>query len=62
MTQMTSELALLIALSVTTAGMALIAFGVVVSGLFFPGVYLLAIGLLATAAGGLARWLGPRAS
>jgi hypothetical protein len=39
--------------------MALVAFGVVVSAWFFPGVYLLAIGLLATAAAGLFRWVGP---
>ena len=62
MTQRTAELALLVALGVTTVGMALITFGVVASGLFFPGVYLLAIGLLATAVAGLLRWLGPRAS
>lgn len=62
MTTRTADLVLLIALIVTTLGMALITFGVVVSTLFFPGVYLLAIGLLAAGAGGLLRWLGPRPS
>jgi hypothetical protein len=59
MTQRTAELALLIGLVVATLGMALVAFGVVVSAMFFPGVYLLAIGLLASAAAGLFRWVGP---
>lgn len=58
MTQRTVELALLIGLVVATLGMALVAFGVVASAWFFPGVYLLAIGLLATTAAGLLRWVG----
>jgi hypothetical protein len=62
MTTRTADLVLLIALIVTTLGMALITFGVVASTLFFPGVYLLAIGLLGVGAGGLFRWLGPRPS
>ena len=52
------ELILLGGLMVATLGMALVVFGVVVSALFFPGVYLLAFGLLATAVGGLLRVAG----
>jgi len=37
----------------------LIAFGVVVTGLFFAGVYLLAIGMVATAAGAVLRLFNP---
>ena len=62
MTNRNLELTILIALIVTTLGMALITFGIVVAALFFPGVYLLAIGLLATAAAGSMRWLRPRAA
>jgi hypothetical protein len=53
------ELILLAGLAVMTLGMALVAFGVVATGLFFPGVYLLAIGLIATAAGAVVRLVMP---
>jgi hypothetical protein len=62
MTNRMIELAMLAALAVTTIGMALITFGVAVAFLFFPGVYLLAAGLLATAVTGLLKWLRPRAA
>jgi hypothetical protein len=55
-----AELVLLAGLAVMTLGMALVAFGVVATGLFFPGVYLLAIGLIATAGGAAARLVTPR--
>lgn len=58
MTNERAELILLAALIVTTVGMALITFGVVVPTLFFPGVYLLAFGLIATGAGALLRLFG----
>ena len=57
-----AELILLVGLAVMTLGMALVAFGVVVTGLFFPGVYLLAFGLIATAAGAVLRLVTPRSS
>jgi hypothetical protein len=43
---------------IITIGMALIAFGVVVSGLFFAGVYMLAIGMVTTATGAILRLFG----
>ena len=46
-------------LALVTLGMALVAFGVVATGLFFPGVYLLGIGLLTAAAGALLHVFGP---
>lgn len=52
------EMILLGGLMVATLGMALVVFGVVVSALFFPGVYLLAFGLLATAVGAILRVAG----
>jgi hypothetical protein len=52
------QLILLGGLAVATLGMALVVFGVVVSGLFFPGVYLLALGLVATAVGAMLRAAG----
>ena len=55
-----AELVLLAGLAVMTLGMALVAFGVVATGLFFPGVYLLAIGLIATAGGAVMRLVTPR--
>ncbi len=51
-----------VALLLATVGMALITFGVVEYWLFFPGVYLLAIGLITTAVAALLRWFGPRAT
>ncbi len=45
------QLILLSGLAVATVGMALVVFGVVVSVLFFPGVYLLALGLVAAGVG-----------
>jgi hypothetical protein len=42
-------------LMIATLGMALVIFGVVVPALFFPGVYLLALGLLAAGVGALLR-------
>jgi hypothetical protein len=59
--KLNADIVLMIALAITTLGMAFITFGVVVSGLFFPGVYLLAIGLLATAAGAVLRLARPTA-
>ncbi len=50
-----SDSAMLGGLAIATLGMALVAFGVAVRGVFFPGVYLLALGLLATAIGALLR-------
>ena len=38
-------------LTTATLGMALVTLGVVISGLFFPGVYMLAAGLFATGVG-----------
>ena len=55
-----AELVLLAGLAVMTLGMALVAFGVVATALFFPGVYLLAIGLIATAGGAVMRLVTPR--
>jgi hypothetical protein len=52
------QLILLGGLAAATLGMALVAFGVVVSALFFPGVYLLAVGLLVAGAGALLRVSG----
>ena len=54
-----ADLVIVIGLVIMTLGMAFIAFGVVVAGLFFPGVYLLAIGLVATAAGAVLRLFDP---
>ena len=54
------QLILLAGLAVATLGMALVVFGVVVSSLFFPGVYLLALGLLAAAVGALLGAVGHR--
>lgn len=42
-------------LAVATLGMAFVVFGVVVPFLFFPGVYLLALGLVAAAVGAILR-------
>ena len=50
-----AEMVLLAGLAVMTLGMALVTFGVVATGLFFPGVYLLAFGLIATAVGAVLR-------
>jgi hypothetical protein len=55
-----AEVILLVGLAVMTLGMALVAFGVIATGLFFPGVYLLAIGLIATAGGAVLRLVTPR--
>jgi hypothetical protein len=46
-----AKMALLGGLATATVGMALVTVGVAVGGLFFPGIYLLAAGLLATAVG-----------
>jgi hypothetical protein len=54
-----ADLILVIGLVIMSVGMALITFGVVVSGVFFAGVYLLAIGLAATAAGAILRLFYP---
>jgi hypothetical protein len=62
MNRRTAELILMAGLAVMTLGMALVAFGVVATGLFFPGVYLLAIGLVATAGGAVLRLVTPRGS
>jgi hypothetical protein len=62
MNRSVAELILLAGLAVMTLGMALVAFGVVATGLFFPGVYLLAFGLVATAAGAVMRLIMPRSS
>jgi hypothetical protein len=62
MNRNTAELILMAGLAVMTLGMALVAFGVVATQLFFPGVYLLAIGLVATAGGAVLRLLTPRGS
>ena len=62
MNRNTAELILMAGLAVMTLGMALVAFGVVATQSFFPGVYLLAIGLVATAGGALLRLLTPRGS
>jgi hypothetical protein len=53
-----ADLVLLVGVLVLTVGMALVAFGVVVSALFFPGVYLLAFGMFVTGAGALLRVIG----
>ncbi len=53
-----ADLLLLGGLVFLTLGMALVAFGVVVSGLFFAGVYMLAIGLVVTGLGALLRVIG----
>jgi hypothetical protein len=50
-----AQLTLSAGLVVATLGMALVVFGVVISVLFFPGVYLLALGLLAAGLGALLR-------
>lgn len=50
-----SQLVLYAGLVVAGLGMAFVVFGVVIPVLFFPGVYLLAFGLLATGAGGVLR-------
>jgi hypothetical protein len=47
------QLILLGGLAAATLGMALVVFGLVVSALFFPGVYLLALGLVAAGVGAL---------
>ena len=47
------QLVLLSGLAVATVGMAFVVFGVVVSVLFFPGVYLLALGLVSAAVGAI---------
>jgi uncharacterized membrane protein YqjE len=47
------QLILLSGLVVATVGMAFVVFGVVVSVLFFPGVYMLALGLVAAAVGAI---------
>lgn len=57
--KLNADFVLLIGLAIMTIGMALIAFGIVVSGLFFAGVYFLAIGLVATAAGAILRLVKP---
>jgi hypothetical protein len=62
MNRNTAELILMAGLAVMTLGMALVAFGVVATQLFFPGVYLLAIGLGATAIGAVLRLVMPRGS
>jgi hypothetical protein len=62
MNRNTAELILMAGLAVMTLGMAFVAFGVVATGLFFPGVYLLAIGLVATAGGAVLRLVTPRDS
>ena len=62
MNRNTAELILMAGLAVMTLGMALVAFGVVATQLFFPGVYLLAIGLVATAGGAVLRLLTPHGS
>ena len=62
MNRNTAELILMAGLAVMTLGMALVAFGVVATQLFFPGVYLLAIGLIATAGGAVMRLVTPRGS
>ena len=48
-----AALVLLGGLTAATLGMALVALGVVIGGLFFAGIYLLAAGLFATAVGSL---------
>lgn len=60
MTNDVTNIVLLAGLAVATLGMALVAFGVAAPALFFPGIYLLAIGLLASAAGAVLRLFGPR--
>lgn len=57
-----ADLILLVALVLTTVGMAMITFGVVLSGLFFAGVYLLVIGLIGSGIGALLQLAGPRTS
>jgi hypothetical protein len=52
------QLILLGGLALATLGMALVVFGVVVSGLFFPGVYLLAFGLVTAGVGAILRAAG----
>ena len=54
-----ADLVLIVGLVIMTIGMALVTFGVVVSGLFFAGVYMLAIGMVTTAAGAILRLFGP---
>jgi hypothetical protein len=54
------QLVLLGGLAAATLGMALVVFGVVVPALFFPGVYLLALGLVVAGVGALLR-VGGRA-
>jgi hypothetical protein len=53
--KLNANLVLIVGLVVMALGMALVTFGVVVSGLFFAGVYLLEFGLLATGAGAVLR-------
>jgi uncharacterized membrane protein YhhN len=48
-------LVLLAGLAAATLGMALVTIGVVVAPLFFPGVYLLGLGLLVSAVGAFLR-------
>jgi uncharacterized membrane protein YqjE len=55
-----SGLILLGGLALATLGMALVTFGVVVPALFFPGVYLLAVGMLVSAGGALLGLFGPQ--
>ena len=54
----TRALVLPAGLAVATLGMALVTFGVVVGGLFFPGVYLLAFGLLTSGECAVLRLFG----
>jgi hypothetical protein len=49
---------LLAGLALATLGMALVAFGVAVPALFFPGVYLLAIGLAGSAVSAVMHVVG----
>lgn len=53
--KLNANLILTVGLVIMVLGMALVAFGVVVSGLFFAGVYLLVLGLLATGLGAILR-------
>jgi hypothetical protein len=57
-----SGLILLGGVALATLGMALVTFGVVAPALFFPGVYLLAIGMLVSAGGALLGLFGPRSA
>lgn len=57
-----ADLVLIVGLIIMTLGMALVTFGVVVSGLFFAGVYMLAIGMVTTSVGAILRLFGAPAS